>query len=139
MGGQGSGGHNRKPDWERALDGTSPRRKKLDVRGSPLSPNIKPPRWFSAQAKHYFSELAPQLTELGTLDVLTLKLFEMLCVSLADADEMRAILHSEGEVTSAGKLHPLSRPYHKTTMFALKLASEFGMTPRGRQRLGILP
>lgn len=139
MGGPGSGGYNRKPDWERALDGgrPRPRRKKLEVQGSPLSPDIKPPKWFSAHAKNYFNELAPQLIELGTLDALSLRLFEVLCASLAQADDMRAILDVEGEVTPKGKLHPLSRPCHKTSMFALKLASEFGMTPRGRQRLGI--
>jgi len=139
MGGPGSGGHNRKPDWERALDGTRARRKPTAIPLVPLPAGISPARYLSSKAKQYFRELAPQLIEMGTLDEINLRIFEALCSALARVEDMGKILDAEGEVTPGGKVHPLWRAYIQEQAAALTLAKEFGMTPASRARLGIAP
>lgn len=139
MGGRGSGGHNRKSVWEHTIDGTyreSRHGPKPEANQLEMPPDIKPSDWLSTEAKAYFKELAPQLWKLGTLDRLGLRLFEALCLTLAERDTLKQILDAEGEVVN-GKVHLLNRIYNQCINEILKLFRIFGMTPAARQRLGI--
>jgi P27 family predicted phage terminase small subunit len=139
MGGRGSGGHNRKSKWQHQLEGTYRRDRHGSLPGpnqSEMSADIKPPRWFSPEAKAYFEELAPQLWALGTLDKLDLCLFEGLCVTLANMDALKRIIDSEGEIIK-GKRHPLSVTLNRYIEEALRFFRDFGMTPMARRKLGI--
>jgi P27 family predicted phage terminase small subunit len=139
MGGIGSGGHNRKSVWQHIFEGTyKPSRHgpRPDFNELEMPMDIKPPRWFPDEAKAYFEQLAPQLWKLGTLDMLSLRLFEILCFTLARQDTLERILASEGEVVK-DKLHPLTRIYYQYSDEALRLFRIFGMTPMARHELGL--
>lgn len=139
MGGRGSGGHNRKSIWEHMIDGTyreSRHGPKLEANQLEMPPDIKPSHWLSTEAKAYFKELAPQLWKMGILDRLSLRLFEALCLTLAERDTLKQILDTEGEVVN-GKVHILSRTYNQWIKQTLRLFRIFGMTPAARQKLGI--
>ena len=140
MGGRGSGGHNRKPIFRHVLDGTYRKDRHGPIPSmryiQDLEASIKPSRWLSPAAKRYFRELAPDLIRLGTLDKINLRLFEALCVTLAQKDNLKQILDTEGEVVN-GKLHPLSRVYTQYVDQALRLSRDFGMTPASRSKLGL--
>jgi len=139
MGGRGSGGHNRKSIYQHIIEGTYRKDRhgpRPDVSQLEMPADIKPSRWLPPEAKNYFRELAPQLWKLGTLDRLSLGLFEALCVTLATRDALRQILDCEGEVVN-GKPHLLSRTYDQHVAQALRLFRDFGMTPAARQMLGL--
>ena len=135
MGGKGSG-RPRKSLQQHLLDGSYRKDRHGDLPAGGLSKktlpkDIQPPEWFSPQAKVYYLELAPRLIELGTLDFLNVRLFECLCLTLADIEKMHLAIDKEG-LTIGNKPHPLHRACAQYMDTALKLFREFGMTPRAR-------
>ena len=146
MGGKGSGGHNRKSAERHLREGTyrKDRHGRLPSPGmqstwkitESLSKEMEPSVWLSHTAKRYFRELVPDLIKLGTLDTLSLRLFEGLCVALSHVEEMNFMLTREGVVLN-GKPHPLYRYYNKDFEMSLKLFKVFGMTPMARFDLGL--
>jgi phage terminase small subunit len=128
MGGRGSGGHNRKSPWQHIIEGTYRQDRhgpKPDANPLRIPDNARPPRWFSPEAKAHFKELAPKLSELGTLDRINLRLFEALCVTLGHLDKLRPLL---GEKWA-------DHLYNRYTNDALQLFRIFGMTPAARKKL----
>jgi len=139
MGGRGSGGHNRKSVWQHIFEGTYKQSRHgaiPDFNDLEMPTDIKPPRWFSPEAKVYFEELGPELWKLGMLDSLSLGPFILLCNTLGRHDELKRIMDSEGEVVK-GKRHPLTRAYNWYINEALRLFRDFGMTPMARRNLGL--
>jgi phage terminase small subunit len=127
MGGRGSG-RPRKSVWQHIFEGTyRPDRHgpKPDANPLRIPDNARPPRWFSPEAKAHFKELAHQLSELGTLDRINLRLFEALCVTLGHLDKLRPL---RGEKLA-------DHLYNQYTNDALRLFRIFGMTPAARKKL----
>jgi phage terminase small subunit len=130
MGGNGSGGNNRKPVEQHKLEGTY----RKDRHGSkPLfyqtaTGVISPSKGLSPKAKEHFESLAPLLIERGYLNDLSLKLFERLCETWAEIQEYKALFKKEGmyqRYTEVSVIHPLWRSYRWTNEFYLKMAREF--------------
>ena len=145
MGGNGSGGHNKKSIWQHIKDGTY-RKDRHGPRPQPGAPSdtenaafllpkdISPPEWLSEEAQSNFRLYAPDLIEMGTLTSLNLRLFEGLCSVLAHMKEITIILNKEGYVLD-GKPHPLLRVYNQFSAQSLGLMKDFGMTPLSRSKL----
>lgn len=141
MGGSGSGGHNRKPAYLHRLHGTyrKDRHGKVIPAGEPAS--VKPPTWLPPLAKRFWKENYEALTELGTLDKLSEPLYAVLCSEWAHLREMEKEMRKDGIMPAASrgakKVHPLHAAYIKSSNNFAKLASDLGLTPAGRRRLGV--
>ncbi len=144
MGGTGSGGKNKKTVFQHIQDGTYRKdrhgpRPRLDEStaddAAVLSKDMQPSEWMSETAKQYFTELAPDLIELGTLTALNLRVFEGLCTTLAHIQEITIMLDKEGTVIN-GKPHPMLRLHSQLVGSSLELFKYFGMTPLARMKLG---
>ena len=147
MGGNGSGGHNKKSILQHIKDGTY-RKDRHGPRPQPgtssnsedaaasLPTDIKPPDWLSEEAKRYWRDWAPECIAMGTLDALSFTLFEGLCSISANIQEMNRRIDKEGLVVD-GKPHPLLRPLYQSNEQLLELLRDFGLTPQSRARMGL--
>jgi P27 family predicted phage terminase small subunit len=80
---------------------------------------------------------------LGTLTEADLRGFELLAETLATEAEARAVVEAQGcATTTAGggaKSRPEVRVMETARAQAARLLAEFGLTPKGRRELGVLP
>jgi P27 family predicted phage terminase small subunit len=138
MGGIGSGGHNRKPVEFHKRAGTYRKdRHGVAIDWSKAPPaQVNPPRWFTPDAKKFWREHRNVCEEMGTLDQLTQTLFEVVCETWSDIQEFGEQIKTEGSVID-GRPHPLLSARNRAIKDFWKLAAEFGLTPRGRQRLNL--
>jgi P27 family predicted phage terminase small subunit len=102
-----------------------------------------PPSHLSARAASEWRGLARAAVSLGTLTGADLRAFELLAVTLATESEARDVLAREGlTVPTAGggrKAHPGLRTAETARAQAATLLAAFGLTPRGRQSVDVLP
>ncbi|MDQ2963221.1 MAG: phage terminase small subunit P27 family [Pseudomonadota bacterium] len=106
----------------------------------------KPPRapkHLSERARAEWIVLARVTCEIGTLTGADLRSLELLCEVLATEAELRELLKAEGlTIAGAGgnlKGHPATRLLAAARNQAAKMLSDFGLTPKGRQGVDILP
>lgn len=134
MGGNGSGGNNRKPVEQHKLEGTyrKDRHGKQQCSRRTATGGFTPPKWLSPEAKAHFEYLAPLLIKRGDLNELSLKPFELLCSAYGEIVQYQRILEKEGSLihTPNGKviMHPIWRAYRWAYGSYLKLAKEFYLT-----------
>ena len=144
MGGRGSGGHNRKPAELHLLTGTYRRDRhgpagRLQPVGQEEVPQ-EPPEWVGEYGKQFWRQYAPICLQMGTLDALSLTLFEALCGLWHQFMAMEEQIQREGLVRPGPRgprAHPLLSARNRTLQQVLRLMDDFGLSPLGRQRLGI--
>ena len=142
MGGRGSGGHNRKPASLHLLAGTyRPDRHGRKVQ--PVAPEqvpIDPPAWVGEHGAAFWRQYRPICLRLGTLDALSQPLFECLCAAYHEFMALHLKIQADGPVleTARGpRAHPLMSAQRQWLRLVERLMDGFGLTPLGRQRLGI--
>lgn len=130
------------PRQIKLLRGTfKPSRDGGELPGEPLERLPRPPRGLSEAGRRYWRRIGRQLVALGVLRDVDLPVFAMLCDTLARLDEVRAELDrlpAERRylvATHGGRLNPLLRTLRQLQTEALKLATEFGLTPSSRSRV----
>jgi P27 family predicted phage terminase small subunit len=110
---------------------------------APLAEAPAPPAHLSARAAAEWRRLAPAAAALGTLAGADLRGFELLAETLATEAAARAVVEAEGHAvpTSGGgrKPRPEVRVMETARAQAARLLAEFGLTPKGRRELGVLP
>jgi P27 family predicted phage terminase small subunit len=100
------------------------------------------PEWFSERELKNWNELAPLAYKMGTLDELSRALFVILCCQLSLIDRCDEALDENGETyempDGRKRLRPEVKIRGKAQREVTSLLSEFGFTPAGRARLGII-
>jgi len=103
----------------------------------------QPPGYLTTSAVEEWLEMAPQLHRLGILTKFDLPAFEMYCNARGTAiDAINELKHSTLTITSdkGNELqNPLVAIINRSTEIAMKIASEFGMTPSSRTKLKVDP
>ena len=111
--------------------------------GERLDEPPAPPPTLSPRGMAEWHRIAPAACGLGTVMAADLRALELLCEALAVESEARETVQREGFVTMAGsggvKPHPALRVAENARTQASKLLSDFGLTPRGREGVSILP
>jgi P27 family predicted phage terminase small subunit len=101
------------------------------------------PAHLSERARVEWKALARVCVELGVLTSADLRALELLCECLATEHELRETLKAEGlTIAGAGnnkKTHPASRLLESTRNQAMRLLTEFGLTPKGRVGVDMKP
>lgn len=102
-----------------------------------------PPTTLTDEAKSEWIILAASCVDLGVLSGADLRALELLCEVLASEQELRALLQKEGmTIAGAGsnaKSHPAVKLLESTRNQAVRMLSDFGLTPRGRLGVEIRP
>jgi P27 family predicted phage terminase small subunit len=106
-------------------------------------PDEEPPAHLSEGAAKEWRRLAPVARQLRTLTPSDYRAFEVLCDALATAGEGQATMAREGWTVSTAdggiKPHPAVRIMEAASNRAARLLDAFGLTPRGRAALDLLP
>lgn len=157
VGGPGSGGHNRKSNEQKMLEGDPGRRlvrekppRKPSGAGKrhmstqsnfPTSPAsspieiLRPPLSLTALAKRMWRLLAPELLKAGALDIRSQGILEGYCVAYATERQAQAVIDSEG-LTQVARHGMSPRPEVKiareSRMQRLAYGKELGLTPKSR-------
>ena len=112
-------------------------------RADRLTRAVSPPKRLSERAAGEWRALMPAVISLGTISRADLRAFELLAVTLASAAELMETIELEGMTIEAGsggrKAHPALRAAETARMQAIRLLESFGLTPRGRQSVDVLP
>jgi len=147
MGGQRSGGHNRKPTALKVIQGTArPDRLRDDtLKPRPIVGN--PPRGIDPAARRLWRRLAPHLQKLGLLTELDAEMFEMLCEAWARWQHARRQLREIRETIRGGqgpisgddllKIRRAEMSFSAAEGAFKGWAREFGLSPLMRGRLVI--
>lgn len=93
---------------------------------------IDPPTWLTDRARAEWDRLAPVAKEMNVLTVADVATFAMLCQRLGNHHEATAATGACPGVEAKIKLWRAARQEAEQ---ALKLTSQFGLTPIARQRL----
>jgi P27 family predicted phage terminase small subunit len=103
----------------------------------------RPPKHLSQRAATEWKRVAPALVAIGTLTGADLRALELLAETLATEAEARAILATEGltaqTADGGSKSHPAVRIMETARGQAVRLLADFGLTPKGRQSVDIVP
>jgi P27 family predicted phage terminase small subunit len=119
---------------------TRGRKRGIEVR-TPPGPKPDPPSWLTSDARELWNEYADTLNALGILERLDAITFGILCDSIAALEDMRSEFRNDGSYTNnvgengAIQANPLVQLIAQQAKAVITLASEFGMTPRGRINL----
>lgn len=101
------------------------------------------PDTLSDGARKEWEALAPVLVELGTICKGDLRAFEQLCETLATANALQAIIEDEGVLLKTGadgfKANPAQKSLETARAQAMRLYSEFGITPKARNYVSAAP
>ena len=148
MGGQGSGGWNRKSNNLHVLQGTY--RADRHANGTTLADFAaagklgsvgKPYRWLPVEGKRLWRYLQPELEKRGILCALDRPLYGILCQLWADFRLLSDKVAAEGSTFSGPRGREYPNPHvamlASTQRELLLLAREYGLTPASRKRLGV--
>jgi len=109
----------------------------------PIATFPKPPRHLGKEAKRAWKRLGPALAATNILNGLDLLAFETLCLCYEEMRAADAKIPEEGLVIpdkkGSSKANPLIRIRNSARATFLKLCSQFGMNPDGRQKLDFAP
>lgn len=128
----------------RRLLGTTKRARppKRDLAGR-LTRAVEPPAHLNERQASEWRALMPAVVALGTISRADLRAFELLCVTLAAETEAREAIQRDGMTIEAGsggkKAHPALKAAETARMQAKQLLESFGLTPKGRQSIDVLP
>jgi P27 family predicted phage terminase small subunit len=102
-----------------------------------------PPRDMTDRAKREWRALMPAVLSIGTMSRADLRAFALLATTLAAEAEAREAVEHDGMTILAGsggrKAHPALKSAEVARMQAMRLLESFGLTPRGRQIVDVLP
>ena len=134
----------RTSETKKALLGTQrPDRKKVPSTHGRIEKTPAAPARLSLLARNEWNDLAPLLTEAGTLSGSDLRALELLCETLASASEFADIVRKEGATVPASgggtKGHPALQALATARSQARALLTDFGLTPRGRGGVDAAP
>jgi P27 family predicted phage terminase small subunit len=103
--------------------------------------SIEAPSWLSDKGKQHWNETAPRLAASGLLTTLDVHTWALACRAWALAIELSELIARDGLVLTnedgSGRMHPAIRMESKWFELYLKIAGEFGATPRGRVGLAV--
>lgn len=141
MGGRGSGGHNRKPETLKALEGNRGRR---DPTKQPEESPPKPkestqlptcPGWLNPEAKREWHRVCSELSKKGILVKVDRSILSGYCSAYARWRKAEEDLNKNG-LTQDARHGRVARPEVKIARESLQqmrtLASELGLTPKSR-------
>jgi P27 family predicted phage terminase small subunit len=116
------------------------RKRQLESK-TPPGPKPEPPDWISQDGRELWDKYSDTINSLGLLECLDAITFSLLCDSIATLQDMRDEFARDGDYVNICGAHGALQANPLVTMIAqqvkgvLALASEFGMTPRGRVNL----
>lgn len=119
---------------------TRGRKRGIEVR-TPPGPKPEPPSWLTDEGRELWDEYSDTLNALGILERLDAISFAILCGHIAELTEMQSQFRNDGSYTNAVgengaiQANPLVQLIAQQAKAVITLASEFGMTPRGRINL----
>ena len=119
---------------------TRGRKRGIEVR-TPPGPKPDPPSWLTPDARELWNEYSDTLNALGILERLDAISFAILCGHISELTEMQSQFRNDGTYTNsvgengAIQANPLVQLIAQQAKAVITLASEFGMTPRGRINL----
>jgi P27 family predicted phage terminase small subunit len=137
-------GMKRKSNLAKRLSGSA-RRDRLPKRdlAARLIRAVPPPRGMSDRAKLEWRALMPAVLAIGTMSKADLRAFALLATTLAAESEAREAIERDGMVVVGGsggrKSHPALKAAETARMQAMRLLESFGLTPRGRQSVDVIP
>ena len=103
----------------------------------------KPPAQLGPRAAAEWRRIAPAAVGIGTLTTADCRAFELLAQMLATESEARELLAAEGLSLNTGdggrKAHPAVRTMETARAQAARLLAEFGLSPKARQGVDVLP
>jgi P27 family predicted phage terminase small subunit len=104
---------------------------------------VPPPANMSERAKAEWKRLMPVVIALGTMSRCDLRAFQLLCETLATATEAAELVAKQGMTIPTGsggrKAHPALRVLADARRHAGTQLESFGLTPKGRQSVDVLP
>lgn len=135
-----SGGHNRKPNEIKILEGNPGKRSLTIPPPFTRTKNVPPaPSHLSPIARAEWARLADELFNLNLLKKVDVKSFEQYCVLYAKYRDANAKVKEQGMVIKSPNGYPMVNPYHTIAMQCgrdmMRILTEFGMTPASRTRL----
>lgn len=145
MGGNGSGGSNRKPYQLHELGGTLRARQERRLSDLPAGSfgRARRPSWLRGEARRFWNEHAPQLEARGLLDALSQMPFALVCASWGHLREAEALLAREGAVVTGPRggqrAHPAVKQAKDWRVLFMAGCKDFGLTPLSRQRMPAPP
>jgi len=134
----------RRSEFSKLLAGTS--RPDRDPKSDPaarLTETPDAPDYLSDNAKIQWYRVAPAAVALGTLSEADFAAFALLCETLATAEEARAVVARDGFLVATEnggqKAHAAIKVLETARNQARGLLADFGLTPRGRQGVDVVP
>lgn len=137
------GGHNKKPTALRVLEGNPGKRPlpKNEPKPRPLMP--KCPAWLPKEGKRLWRQLAPMLHGLNLLTEVDGQTFAALCLAWAQMVTAAKDVEQRGQLVPAARegpghfvRNPSTQILRESTQTFARIASNFGLDPQARARLG---
>lgn len=128
------------------MRGRRPLHEDLNREGESPTPvaveNLPPcPEWLEEEAQAMYARLAPLMGQLGLLTEATCETFAGYCQCYGQWKNAAAIVKKEGltytSTTGAMRIHPAAQYASDMTKQLRLYASEFGLTPASRNRVGV--
>lgn len=98
-----------------------------------------PPKWLGDSAKAVWRRVARHLVDRRVLAETDLPLLEAFCSSAGLVRDIQERLSEDGLVTPEGRPHPLLARLNATTGQVKAMATELGLSPTARARVGQPP
>lgn len=134
-------GRKQKPTSLKLVTGNPGKREiKAKAAAEALAPDLKPtpPPWFPEEAKEFWTPIFKILRAMQIAKESDKTALGLLCMSLQDMKAAHLQIETEGYVvpTAEGvKTNPHYQVKSKAMLIAIRLLSEFGMTPTSRARV----
>ncbi len=116
------------------------RKKELSSK-TPPGPKPEPPDFMTDPGRAHWEKYSDTINQLGLLESIDDYSFAMLCDAMATLEDMRRQFAKAGDYTNqvgdngALQANPICQLIAQQSKAVLAMASEFGMTPRGRINL----
>jgi len=116
------------------------RKKELSSK-TPPGPKPEPPDFMTDCGRSHWDKYSDTINQLGLLESIDDYSFAMLCDAMATLEDMRRQFAQDGDYTNqvgengALQINPICQLIAQQSKAVLTMASEFGMTPRGRINL----
>jgi P27 family predicted phage terminase small subunit len=104
-----------------------------------LAENFPPPAGLSEKPAAVWSEIVPELVEIGLVRSIDATVLEALCRAVSRAREAEAMLDADGLIIEGARgmvAHPAQRIARDSWAIALRIAGEYGLTAVSRLRVG---